>query len=234
MRQAWGAIIALLLIAITGLTTLAQTPPAAGITGLPVTPNPAECTVVKPDIDQVLQRVHETPVPGPPLPATPVMNTQKPMSATPANFTLPAGQPANATTVAAVTAAMREILACINTDNALAVLPLTTDHFVRTLLQEEPITQPEEQAFEHAGTPPPMPPDEWSSLLAVWQVRVLPDGRVGALVARRVGDPPPPTLKVGFFVFVETNGHYLLDTVVDNVEGQYPPPAGTVLGTPAP
>lgn len=151
----------------------------------------------------------------------------------PAAFTLPAGAPADAATAAGVTAALREILACLNTGNALAVLPLTTDRFVRALLRKEPITAPEEAAAERAGPPPTETPAEWSSLLAVWQVRVLPDGRVGALVARRDADPPPPRLKVGFFVFARADGRYLLDEVTDDLEGLYPPP-GAPLGTPAP
>lgn len=226
MRTLWGVLLALALLASASLTAAAQATPMGGVMRLPVTPNPAECTVAKPDIDQVLARVHETPIPGPALPATPVMTTQAPVVATPPpGFTLPQGTPADATTVSGVTAAMRELLACLNTGNALAVLPLTTDHFVRHLLQIEPVTRPEELTAKQAGTPPPMPQDEWSSLLAVWQVQVLPDGRVGALVARRVGDPPPPVVRVGYFVFVHAHGHYLLDAVVDYLEGQYPPPA---------
>lgn len=234
MRTIWGALLALALLVSASLTVAAQATPTGGAMRLPVTPRPAECTVAKPDIDQVLARVHETPIPGPALPATPVMGTQEPVVATPPpGFTVPQGTPADAATVNGVTAALREIVACLNTGNALAVLPLTTDHFVRHLLQIEPVTRPEEQAAEQAGTPPPMPQDEWASLLAVWQVQVLPDGRVGALVARRVGDPPPPAVRVGYFIFVRAHGHYLLDEVVDHLEGQYPPPAGTASSTPA-
>lgn len=228
-----GMLLALALLASGGLIATAQATPTGGGVSLPVTPNPAECMVAKPDIDQVLTRVHETPVPGPPLPATPVMSTQEPVVATPPpGFVVPQGTPADTATASGVTTAMRTILACINTGNALAVLPLTTDHFVRTLLEEEPVTRPEEQAAMQAGTPPAMPKVEWSTLLAVWQVQVLPDGRIGALVARRVGDPPPPELRVGYFIFVRTDGRYLLDEVVDHLEGQYPPPPGTIVGTP--
>jgi len=60
----------------------------------------------------------------------------------------------------------------------------------------------------------------------VREARVLEDGRVGALID--IGRPEAPTeAEVDFIIFVDEDGRYLIDDLVEGLEDQVPPAAGT-------
>jgi len=99
-------------------------------------------------------------------------------------FVLPAGTPADGPTVAAITATIREALACGNAGGALGALSLVTDAAIA-----RDLAPPAEGVGLYVltfGTAAPAA-DAWHTLLAVLDTRELEDGRVAALVI--VGDP---------------------------------------------
>jgi hypothetical protein len=68
-----------------------------------------------------------------------------------------------------------------------------------------------------------VPKELYGSLLAVRDVRVLPDGRVGALVETDFPGEPPEGAEVDFFLFVQEDGSWLIDDLVEDLEDRYPP-----------
>jgi hypothetical protein len=78
------------------------------------------------------------------------------------------------------------------------------------------------------------------ALVAILDVRVLADGRIGALI--ELDDPSylPERRKVQFFTFVEEGGRYLVDDFVSDLEDQFSaadglpgPPSDSSANTPA-
>jgi len=186
--------------------------------GLPVTPDPSECTAEF-TFDDLLAAV-----------GSPVADSGRggdddgDEEGTAPAFALPDGEPADEETVAAITATVREAIACTNTGNFLLVLAFVTDDYVRETSEGEPLT--EEDAAFYEATPPPLPEDQYLTLHAVREVRVLGDGRVGALVESQNPTTIPgdrDTIDVDFFIFVEEDGRYLIDESVENLEDQFPP-----------
>ena len=202
------------------LTLSVSNPIAAQDTiSLPVTPDPADCTAEPVTIEELLGLIGATPIPGTP---SPEMYEER--VATPAAFTLPEGEPADEETVAAVTASLYEALACLNTGNFLIGFAFFSDDFQRRDLQEFPITEADVAFLE--ATPQALPADMHASLLAVREARVLEDGRVGALVETIFPDEAPGP-QVDFIFFVQEDGRWLLDEIIEDLETQYPPTAAT-------
>ena len=181
----------------------------------PLTPDPLECTIAPRLVAAIIA-----------LAGTPGADQAVPPTASPPPFVPPAGAPADAATVAAVTATVRAVVACANARNTRALLALATDDYVRRFLAGR---DPADPAFVAAlgATPVAEPPEGWTTLVRLAWVRVLPDGRVGALVVLdRPQDPRPeePT----FVVLAPRGDRWLIDEVATDV-----PDAGTpVAGNP--
>jgi hypothetical protein len=187
--------------------------------GLPAAPDPSDCGVTS-TVEELLARVDASPVPATPD-TTPAATPETAATAGGAPFELPEGETADAATVAAVTATMWEALACANAGDSLAGFALLSDRFTREILGEESLTEDDVQQF--AASPEALPEELHATLHAVRDVRVLPDGRVGALVESEYPDEPPAGVEVDFFYFAEEGGRFLIDGVVENLEGQFPP-----------
>lgn len=198
-----GALLVILAM-VTASTAGAQeaTPDA-----IPIAPDPAECQVAPRTVD-VLVVLVATPAAGA---ATPLAG-----SATAADLT---GEPADAETVAAVTATVREIVACGNAGESFAVLALYTDGLVRRLVP------PDAEALANAAAIPATPRATLNRLAmaAVRDVQMLPDSRVSAIV--EVGAIAAlDTVTPDRLIFALENGRYRVDEVI----------AGGAAGTPAP
>ena len=191
---------------------------AQDTTSLPVTPDPTECTAEPVTVEELLALAGATPVPG-----TPGANMEE-TAATPGAVTLPAGEPADEETVAAVTASLREALACLNTGNFLTAFAFFSDDFQRRDLQELPITEADVAFLE--ATPEALPAELHASLLAVREARALEDGRVGALV-ETIFPEEGPEPQVDFIIFVQEEGRWLIDEIIEDLEAQYPPTVAT-------
>ncbi len=132
----------------SGVALAQGSTPMAGT--FPVTPDPAEC--------QVEERAREEFL---------VLNAE----ATPEEFAtpvgtaveVPLGEAADAETVAGVVATAREVLACFNAGDFPRALSLFTDDAIRTLTEEDPISEEELSAFL-AATPEAVPAGQQSTL----------------------------------------------------------------------
>jgi hypothetical protein len=193
--------------------------PARESVTVPMTPDPAMCQVQPLTVDELLERMGAAP-----LPATPgsMGAGGTPPPAPP--FTLPAGEPADAETVADLTATMVGTLACQSTGNWLAVFTFYTDDFLRRLRDDVIITEQDIAGWREA-TPEPMAPEEYTMFLGVREARVLPDGRVGALVDADF--KAEEGLETDFVYFARHDGRWLIDEVVFALEEQYPPATPT-------
>jgi hypothetical protein len=198
--------------------TLTVTPPppatpAAGVT--PVTPDPAECRVTPRSVASLMELAASVaPDQGEPVESWP------PDVATEAD--LPDGPPADPATAAAVAAVAREYVACVNLWDRTRLLALATDDYVRRYFAlQEPYT-PEQ--FAALATPLPSGP-EWSeTLLEVRDVRVLPDGRVSAIVVLEIPHPGLVSVTTTFFIFERNGDRWLIDDAIGVARGGTPTP----------
>lgn len=188
---------------------------------LPVTPDPAACLVAPRTIDDLYALL------GTPVPAAPEAEESE---STPAGgspeVSLPTGEPADSATVAAITATIVEAYACFNAGDYLSAFALYSDDALQRFTEQGPFT--EDIAAFFLATPEAFPENFRSSVLAVRDVRVLPDGRIGALVDTNDPTSPPEGTDVDFVVFVEQGDRYLIDEEITDLEGS--PAAGTPSG----
>jgi hypothetical protein len=131
-------------------------------------------------------------------------------------WTLPAGEQADPATVAAVTATLREALACLNAGDQVRFLALFSDDILRYLSALNPIP-PEELAALFAATPVPQPPGQRLGTLGVHDARVLPDGRVAALADDYDPTEPPFGMGTDYIVFARQGDRWLIDSLIENV-----------------
>jgi hypothetical protein len=187
---AW--VLALVVGPVAGTAQVAT--PVAGPIALPATPQPDECVVEPRTVDELLELV------GTPEPFAPPPQNAAPLTPAP-RPTTPPSEPADAATIAGITATAYHYLACVNAGDMLRGYALYTDEFVRTGIFIDP-------AMERP--PVAVPPDQRVTLLDVVYVRVYPDGRVGAVIV--IDDPLAPSpAEPYFFVFREVDGVWLFD-----------------------
>ena len=147
--------------------------------------------------------------------ATPVAGAVAPTAST--GTALPPGEPADAATVAALTATAREVIACDNAGEALRALALYSDRSLRQHLGTPGAFTPERYAT--LATPRPVDPGIQVALVAVRDARLLPDGRAAAVVV--VDDPTAggQARSASILFFVEQDGRWLIDGAITDVEG---------------
>jgi hypothetical protein len=131
------------------------------------------------------------------------------MQGTPvATPTLPErGSPADAATVGLVTATAREAVACHNAGNFPRLSALYSDHYLVAAwggaaganLSDEEIAA----RIEMLATPIPVPEEHQLALVAVEDVRVLPDSRVLATVINSHGQSRT--------IFIKSGDRYLIE-----------------------
>jgi hypothetical protein len=184
--------------------------------------SPEECQVEPRSGDEVFALLglggeagEASPAPRTPVPAPPWMT-------------------ADEETAAAVEAAVREWLACINADDNARISALMTDaaltRFFATLGTIEEIEQAQ---ANFAGTPVPRAEEERARLIGVSDISLLEDGRIAALAL--VGEPalPPGGQETLLLIFVSMGDRLLIDDIIQFSVA--PVPAGTpVAGTPQP
>lgn len=96
------------------------------------------------------------------------------------SFVPPEGQPADPETVDAVVATAVEIVACFNAGDLPRAFALYSDNLIEDFAAADPL--PQEELDVMAATPTAAPDDQRSSVLAVRDVMLLDDGRVGGFV----------------------------------------------------
>lgn len=133
------------------------------------------------------------------------------------------GEPVDEATLEAVSATTRQFVACINAGDTFRSLAVVTDAFLRAQLGGLTPTAEQLAALESqlvaaaAASPVALDATSQGALVAVSDVRRLPDGRVGALVvvaAAGAGTPPDTAV----FVFLEVEDRWLIDDIVPTTE----------------
>lgn len=159
-----------------------------------------ECTVEPRSFDDLMQ-----------LLATPASAPEPAIAASPAAATLPAGDPADEDTVAAVQQSVQELTACINEGDLLRALTLYSDRFVHDAFNGATITQEQYDATVDAAEP--RPAGEEVVIYSFGDVVIAADGRAAVLV---VGDDPqnerPPSTTL--FYLVEEDGRWVVDETI--------------------
>lgn len=141
---------------------------------------------------------------------------------------VPIGVPAEPATRADITDAVREFVACLNTGEPLRYFALVSDDLLAAL---GPL---EDESFEGLEAGATVPEEERASLLGVWNVQELDDGRVAATVAiGNVDDPHPAAGRTTIFLFERGDDRWLVDERIDEVAvGGVPTDVADIVGTP--
>jgi hypothetical protein len=176
-------------IVMIGLASAQQGTPIAGRE----VPDPSMCTV-EPRSPDILAQTLVAPTPG----ATP---------ATPQAVVEPSGEQADAATIGAVSDVVRQLYACLNGGDTLRVLALFTDPAAARFLADRPdLSVPPANA-----TPGPVPLESQIAIVAMTDVRVLPDARVFAFVTQDDPIRPPGGPEPIFIYFIQQNDQWLID-----------------------
>jgi hypothetical protein len=208
-----------LILTLSGSAAAAQDATPAGDS-----PDADECTFEARSIED-MQALYGTPAPEGAGEATSAVE------ATPADFTLPEGEPADEQTVAEVTAVVRGLAACYNAGDYLAGFGGVTDEFLISQVGLSLFDEDFVDAME--AEPVPLGEEQQTVVLGVREVTVLEDGRVAVLFDY---SGPSPQLEgingveTDLFIFENVDGEWLLDESVENLEGMYGPEA---IATPA-
>jgi hypothetical protein len=153
-------------------------------------PAPEECTVAPLTLPE-LQTLFATPA------------TPPPAQASPTPVALPTGTAVDAATADAVTAALRQFIACSNKGDYWQFLATYSDRFIQIFLQAyiDPAQGVTQELYDAYSTPVPPEPHFQTGLLDVGPIVQLPDGRVAiAAVADVPGDDVPPRQSIFYLV----------------------------------
>lgn len=183
-----------LLLLVTLLAPLPADAQQTDPSGTPEAPAPSECTVEPRALPLLAADASSTVSPAPSTGST----------ATPPSQT--EGDPAEPAVAAGVTATVRESLACRNAGDFSRAYALVTDHFLLHLFGGAETIDPQVAAALEAE-PVRVRRGERLHLVAVSEVRVLADGRVGAVVT---------TSGAGaewrdYLIFVQRGDRWLID-----------------------
>lgn len=186
-----------------GGMSLAIAQEATPAADLPVTPDPALCLVEPRPLTFFEQYL------GTPSAATPTDEGAAAVEGTLDEFVPPAGEPADPATVAAVTATAVEIVACFNAGDLPRAFALYTDTMIESFAAGEPLPQEEFDAM--AASPVAALDEQRSTVLAVRDVVLLPDGRVGAFADFEFEDGYRETQ---YAILVQEGDRWLIDEIL--------------------
>lgn len=170
--------------------------------GFPITPDPAACTVEPRSPDSLIA-----------LLGTPVADDVSAAAAqAPEPFVaeVPVGQPAGKEVRADIIAAVIESTACFNAGDSRRAFALFTDVFVQGYVAENALTA--ESIGVLIADPEPVPAEVQETVLAVTDVTMLADGRVGAFVVTTSEWRGPDAV---YMLFVRQGERWLIDDVID-------------------
>ena len=207
MRNSVVLLVLLIVVGASGSTgVFAQEATPSPVT-FPVTPDPALCRVAPRPIADFTRFLGAS--------GTPAAESATPAPSSPTTFVPPQGEPADPTTTAAVAATAVEIFACFNAGDFLRATALWTDAFLAQVFLNPPPT--EQEIASIAATPVPRSPEEADQILALREVVVLPDGRVGSFLDLQF----PEGRETQYGILVREGDRYLLDDVpyVSSAEG---------------
>jgi hypothetical protein len=192
------------------LVSLAESIPASETSAQESTPiasldvsTPVACTVEPRSEDELRALFREAA-------ATPIPTS---LEASPTPAVPPTGAPADAQTVAAITATWRQYLACIESGDQARMFALLSDAMVRRqFVVDIAFGVTEDALFAYlAATPTPIPPGQSVPFVPFDDVRVLGDGRVAVVGPGEGG-------RGDVRIFVKEGDRWLLDDWFDLTE----------------
>ena len=208
----WVLVIGTALLLLTGTS---ESIAAQGSTPVayPVAPAPPECRAEPRPMADVLAVV------GPPGASTPV-----PATPTAKRGTLPAGVPADEPIAAAGMATLYNLFACTNAGDFLRVFSFFTDDFLRDFLAGTPLTDEVVALFEAPARA--LPAEQQRVIVRFGQPVLLEDGRLGVPIV--LDEPDDPRTEEPDFAILEmVGGRWLVDEIIEDVEFDSGPAAGT-------
>lgn len=206
--------LALLVAMISARTAVAQEATPA----VDMSPNADECTAEPRRLEELQALV------GTPFPEGAGEATSAALEKTQVAVELPEGTPADEATVQAITAAVRRQTACYNAGDYLAGFAGCTDEFL--ISQVGLALFDADMIATLSSTPVPLPEEQQTTLLGIREVRVLPDGRVSALVDYTSPTPQAEGIngvETDLWIFEQVEGEWLLDEVTQDLEGHLGP-----------
>ena len=197
---------------VAGPTTAQDATSGAG--AHPFTPDPSECTVA-PLSGVSLAALVSTPT-----------SRQTATDALPSAVVISLGRSADAAIVADVTYTLREATACVNAGDVLRLLALFTPDALRRLEAEGVLSA--HALLVLAGMPSAALPDQRVTLVAVTDIAVRPDGRVGAFAIQDDPTSLPEGLDVDYVVLARVGDRWLIDETIDTWWSPAAGPGATV------
>jgi hypothetical protein len=192
------------LVSVAGIDAASETSAqeSTPIAGLDAS-TPVACTVEPRSEDELRALFRE-------VAATPIPTS---LEASPTPAVPPTGAPADAQTVAAITATWRQYLACIESGDQARMFALLSDAMVRRqFVVDIAFGVTEDALFAYlAATPTPLPPGQSVPFAPFDDVRVLGDGRVAVVGPGEGG-------RGDVRIFVKEGDRWLLDDWFDLTE----------------
>ncbi len=190
-------------------------------------PTASDCTVAPAEITTLLGSA------GGADPSSPLFTTQPVDEAT-----LPDGPAVTDEELEGITDTVRQLVACANAFDPLRILALISDQYIGQLAnaalaaQEQP-----ELAQQLLGRfPVPLGAIEGSQpvgMIPIRDARLLPDGRIGAILESTIRSPTADDVTALFWVaFVDGDDRWLVDEVLPVVSEAFSTPAATPRATP--
>lgn len=211
MRSTWSrltvsmpgvcALSLLLTLGLRGIGPVAAQEATPAAVTFPISPDAVECIVEARPLADFERLLLATPQPDPAAAA-----------ASPTPFVMPEGEPVDATTGSAITSTLLELYACYQAGDPRRFHALYTDEGLQRAFPPGLVTPEFFDEFFAASPVPVEEPDERATILAIEDVTLLPDGRVGALV--RSDEPEFGGLQAVYWIFVEVGDRFLVDDVI--------------------
>ena len=155
--------------------------------------------------------------------ATPVAEAAPRVASVASERELPTGTAVDQSTQDAIHASMEQFIDCANAGAAFRSLNLVSDAFLRAQLGSGPASADEiarlAEVLREAADASPVPRQsgQRTILADLRDVRLLEDGRVGAIVVVRSGSEPA-SVETGFYIFQREANRWLIDAVIAIIE----------------
>ncbi len=191
-------------------------------------PEAIDCTVDPVEISALLSAA------GGADPNSPLFSTQPVEEAT-----LPDGPAVTDEELEGITDTVRQLVACANAFDPLRILALISDQYTGQLANAALAAQEQPELAEQLLLRFPVPLGAVSggepvAMVPIRDARLLPDGRIGAILESTIATATGDDVMALFYVaFVEGDERWLLDEVLPVVGEALGTPAATPASTPA-
>ena len=192
----------------------------------PDAPGSRECTVAPVDISTLLGSA------GAADPNSPLFSTQPVDEAS-----LPDGPAATDEELAGIEDSVRQLVACANAFDPFRILALISDRYIGQLASAALAAQDQPELAEQLLLRFPVPlgavaGGEPVGMIPVRDARLLPDGRIGAILEASIPGAAADQTALFYVAFVKQDDRWLVDEVVPVASGLFGTPGATLAATP--